>query len=96
MTNSVVYKRWNLDAISFTAITVPIDCDYVVLLNEDDVDNITMRTTEGDAATEKTLAPGIQEYFQGAGRLYRFSQGAVVVWAKAATGTAVLHASYML
>lgn len=96
MTNSVAYKRWTLDALSFTAITVPISCDYVVLLNEDDTIAITLRSDPADSATEKSLVPGMQEYYQGTGRLYRFSNGATAIYAKANSATAILHASYLL
>lgn len=96
MSNTLAYKSWALDAIAFTEITAPINCDYVVLLNADDTITITLRSDPDDAATEKSLLPGVQEVFMGAGHHYRFSVGATVVYAKAASATATLHTSFLL
>jgi len=92
-------KRWTLDAITWTPITAPYDCNTVTLRNLDSVNNIKLRTQSGDANTEDILTPDLQEHLGGPsqpGGSFRFSKAQTVVFAQTVAGTGPLLATYLV
>lgn len=96
------YKVITVDAVDWTPITAPINCEQLTILNLLSV-NLLLRTNSADAATEKTLAAAEQEVIQGSvrygagvgGAQPRFRVGAVVLYAKAASGTGSIHVGFL-
>lgn len=92
--NPLVYSNVTVDAIAWTAISTPADCDYFSLFNIS-AQSVTLRSDPNDANTAKPLAPGMQEVIASAKMRYynappRFPAGTVICWAKADSGTAAL------
>lgn len=96
MGNTLKYKGFTLDTVTWTPITAPIACSFVVLHNEGAA-NIYLRSDDGDATTQKTLNPGVQEILSSGGdNRYRFNANDVVLYAQTVSGTGPLRVSFLL
>lgn len=92
-----VVTRTDIDSVNWTPILAPEACDYLAFYAEDGTD-VTLRTNASDPSTEKTLRGGVQETFVTPPSRFRadsrFAIGDVVYYAKAASGTDVIVATW--
>lgn len=97
-------KKYSLDAVAWTPITAPFDCNSITLRNQSATIDVKLRTDQSDSDTEDTLPPGNQEviqadlgprYLQHGGFQARYATGAVICYAQAASSTADLLATFI-
>lgn len=97
-----VKKRFPIDAVNWTPIVAPIDCDMFWMKNIG-VGTVTyLRTDVADDTTEDALQTGYQEacttihLAKGPTEsTWRFPQNSVILYAKADTGTGPLVVTFV-
>jgi hypothetical protein len=77
----------SIDPVSWTPVTVSFDCTGLALKNRDQANAIRLRTNPGDAATEDTLGPGMEQSLAMPFPRYRFPAGSQPLWVQATAGT---------
>lgn len=87
--------RVTLDPVTWTAITVPFDCNIVSAENSVTTVAMTMRTDQADATTERPIPAATAHRIGAAGHGYRFQAGTVLYYLKVASGTGPAIVEFM-
>lgn len=84
-------SRVSVDAVTFTKITAPIDCNNITLSTDDQVNGFYFYTTNADDTTRVTVLPYnafvVNQGVFHPGTGFRFPIGSTVGWIKAVAGT---------
>jgi len=95
-------KRFPIDATNWTPIIAPYDCDMFWLKNIGAGSVTLLRTDKDDSATEDTLQTGYQESCTAihlakgpTESAWRFPKDAVILYAKADSGTGPLVVTFI-
>ncbi len=95
MAQAFVIKRFALNSTTFTPITIPIECGYIVIENVDTGNAMAVRTDPDNGETEKTIPAAMELEVMTRGDSCPFQPGAVFVYAKMASGTGPAVVSYI-
>lgn len=89
-----------IDDVTWTAVAVTHDCDYLSLFNAGSA-SVKLRSDPNDADTEIRLASGAQQVVVAPPRAYhypdhRFHNGDAVLYAQSSTGVGQLQLQMLL
>lgn len=82
-------QRVTLDTVTWTPITAPFNCTQCSIENGDPTNNIKIRTSSGDSATERVLTPSAQQVISAATGSFAtpWTVNDVICYVQAAAGT---------
>lgn len=89
--------RVTLDTLTWTPIVALFNCTQCSIENGDGTNNIKIRTSSGDSATERVLTPRASQIISAATGSFAtaFTVGDVICYAQAAAGTGPAIVDYV-
>jgi hypothetical protein len=86
----------NIDAVSWTPVTVPFDCTNLSVKNRDPANAVRLRTNASDPATEDLLGPGMEQALAIPFHRYRFGHGSQPIFVQATSGTGPVVVKFLV